>query len=342
MIYKNFDGIKKSKSLRPKAKVVKALRLRNVDGLMQRPAVKVIRQEISIVKPFFVAPFKIYNPKNRGLVFWHPAPLFRNLTAFLDNNFSSAAGFLNPKIFYEKWSWVYRQQRVPVLAAVLALIIAFGGGVWATLNTRSIAAEAEPQALEVSTDQSAGGAVQTSNSEVQEQNVLAVSNNPVATSAGGKIPNEALFNLTIDQLEVYLNEALKTPEVKQAEILAKRKDKLKFFLAEKNSPFVDIVNTLAELKHWKLVLAISNSESTLGKRCYTNNCSGIGVEPGYPLWREYSSTAEWAKDLDRLIEKRYKDWTLEEMNGVYNKPGSDNWILAAEQVLQGLNDRRIE
>lgn len=157
-----------------------------------------------------------------------------------------------------------------------------------------------------------------------------------------QVPSEVFFNLTLEQLENYLAEALKTPEMLEAERLEARKIKLKAYLEDRKSPFVEIVDTLAVLKHWKLVLAISNSESSLGKRCYTNNCSGIGVEPGHPYWREYETKADWAKDLDRLIERRYKDWTLEEMNGVYNQPGSRNWIMAAKQVLEELQERGIE
>ncbi len=157
-----------------------------------------------------------------------------------------------------------------------------------------------------------------------------------------QVPNEVLFNLTLDQLEEYLKEALKTPEMKVAEALAERKTKLKIYLESKQSPLVNIVDTLAELKHWKLVLAISNSESSLGKRCHSNNCSGIGVEPGHPLWREYKTKADWAKDLDKLLERRYKNWTLEEMNGVYVQPGSKNWILAARQILEEMQERGIE
>ncbi len=156
------------------------------------------------------------------------------------------------------------------------------------------------------------------------------------------VPNEVLFNLTLDQLEAYLKQALKTPEMKEAEILAERKAKLKQYLEDKKSPLVEIVNTIAELKHWKLVLAISNSESSLGRRCYENNCSGIGVEPGHPLWRSYNTKAEWAKDLDKLLGRRYKDWTLEKMNGVYNQPGSQNWLMASKQILEEMQERGIE
>ncbi len=224
--------------------------------------------------------------------------------------------------FWQNFSFNFARQKLPIYATVFLVIFGFLGGMWATLNTTKTQAD-EPA------------------SQIMSQ-PAAIPLLPVVSGvAVANVPNDVLFNMTIEQLDIYLAEALKTPEMKEAERLAVRKGKLKEYLKEKKSPFVEIVDTLAELKHWKLVLAISNSESTLGKRCYNNNCSGIGVEPGHPLWRDYSTKAEWAKDLDRLLEKRYKDWTLEKMNGVYNKPGSNNWVLAAKQVLEDLEERKI-
>lgn len=226
------------------------------------------------------------------------------------------------KPFFGTWLGPFFRQRLALPGLSIALFLSFCGGIAVTLNTtKTQADEPAPQIM---------------------SQPAAIPLSPVVSGvAVANVPNEVLFNMTIEQLDIYLAEALKTPEMKEAERLAVRKGKLKEYLKEKKSPFVEIVDTLAELKHWKLVLAISNSESTLGKRCYNNNCSGIGVEPGHPLWRDYSTKAEWAKDLDRLLEKRYKDWTLEKMNGVYNKPGSNNWVLAAKQVLEDLEERKI-
>lgn len=215
---------------------------------------------------------------------------------------------------------------LPYFIAVMVLM-AFSAGSYLTWRTDKSAAE----------DSS------------QNQNFLAarVPLQPAALGATAlgpisAVPEEVLFNLTLDQLENYLVESLTTPEMKEAEKLADRKFKLKIYLDEKASPLIGIADALAELKHWKMILAISNSESTLGKRCYNNNCSGIGVEPGHPYWRNYNSKAEWARDLDKLIEKKYKNWTLEQMNGVYNQPGSKNWLLAAKQILEELEERGIE
>ena len=227
---------------------------------------------------------------------------------------------------------IYSDQKVPLVAAVLALFLAFGGGVWTALTTSKSQAEDQPLVPLVL-------ALQTS----QPINPLTVANTPVSSQHANGISNQVLFNMTMSQLENYFSQLAESDSRVQAEqLLADRKAKLKIYLQEKNSPLVEIVDSLAELKHWKLVLAISNSESSLGKHCYNNNCSGIGVAPDHPLWRDYASKREWAKDLDKLIEKRYSDWSLEEMNGVYNKPGSENWVAASTQILEELSQRGIE
>lgn len=221
------------------------------------------------------------------------------------------------------WAWAYRQPRVPVMAALLALFVAFGGGMWAVLST--------------------------SKSSADDTLPTSATNYYIPISGQGGLgpttsePDKALFNMTMSQLENYFKDvANSNRQVAYEALLADRKAKLKAYLQEKNSPLVDIVDTIAELKHWNIVLAISNSESSLGKHCYNNNCSGIGIAPDQPQWRDYSSKREWAIDLDKLIEKRYKDWTLEQMNGVYNKPGSENWVMASTQILEELQARGIE
>lgn len=222
----------------------------------------------------------------------------------------------------------FSQKRVPVLVAVLALFVAFGGGVWATLDTSKSAADNQPQVLGAFTDAP----------------VLAVQpSSPLGQI--GYLPDNVMFNMTLSQLEDYLNKvAENSQKEQQAQILAQRTKLLKAYLEEKGSPLATIADTIAGLKHWQLVLAISNSESSLGRHCagQSNNCSGIGVAPGNPLWHTYASKAEWAKDLDKLIEKRYQGWTLEQMNGTYNSPGSNNWVEAAKQILEDLQSRRIE
>lgn len=227
--------------------------------------------------------------------------------------------------FSSLWYFLFGRQRFSLALVAAILFLAFFAGMSTVYQTGFLKAE---------------------NGQQQEApaipGTVALVEGTAALGPINNVPNDVLFNMSLGQLENYLNEVLKTPEVKQEEIYVSREKKLKEYLASKNSPFVEITNTIARLKHWKLVLAISNSESTLGKRCYNNNCSGIGVAPGHPLWRNYSSKREWAKDLDRLLDKRYQDWTLERMNGVYNQPGSKNWLLASKQVLEELQENGIE
>ncbi len=222
------------------------------------------------------------------------------------------------------WHFLFGRRRFSLALVATILFFAFFAGMSAVYQTGFLKAESQRQEIPA-----VPGTVAT----VLGASTLGPINN---------VPNDVLFNMSFAQLENYLNEVLKTPEAKQEEIFVLREKKLKEYLASKNSPFVEIANTVARLKHWKLVLAISNSESSLGKHCYNSNCSGIGVAPGHPLWRNYPSKREWAKDLDRLLDTRYQDWTLERMNGVYNQPGSKNWLLASKQVLEELQESGIE
>ena len=110
----------------------------------------------------------------------------------------------------------------------------------------------------------------------------------------------------------------------------------------KMSPLAAASETIAEQDHWRLILAIAFAESTMGKNCADNNCSNIGVKPGATSWRSYASYGAWVVDFNRLLDKRYKDWTLEQMCGVYVKPCNPNWLLATKQILTALDEDRIE
>mgnify|MGYP000367266567 CR=1 FL=1 len=216
-----------------------------------------------------------------------------------------------------------RVARKPLAYAVVALIlVSFTAGMWTMWQTHASFAENDELT-------SIAGHTPPGSMPIQ------IEAEPHPSQAGSSI---AIYNMPLEQLEYYLEEGYKTPEMKRTELLQLRTEKLRVYLASKKSPLADIADTLAALQHWRLVIAISNSESSLGKRCADNNCSGIGVKPGHPLWREYETKADWAQDLDALIEKRYKNWSLEQMDGVYNNPGSENWVFAAQQILTDLKD----
>lgn len=154
------------------------------------------------------------------------------------------------------------------------------------------------------------------------------------------VPNDMLFNLPIEQLESYFASQHKPDE--KAQELATRSEKIRIFLENKKSPFSEFSETIASQPHWKLILAIAFAESTLGKKCADNNCSNIGVKPGHAMWRKYPSLKEWVIDFNSLLERRYKDWTLEDMCGVYVKPCNPNWMLATTQILSELKENGVE
>lgn len=113
------------------------------------------------------------------------------------------------------------------------------------------------------------------------------------------------------------------------------------YLSEKKSPLVPYADVIAAQPHWKEILAISYPESGFGKRCYEHNCSGIGSNPGSPNWHSYENFAEWIVDLNKLLERRYKDQTFEQMCGVYKKPCTKQWLDATESVARTLEIRGV-
>lgn len=123
---------------------------------------------------------------------------------------------------------------------------------------------------------------------------------------------------------------------------AARKDKLRAYLASKNSPFAkdeSALDAFVESRNMKLMVAISFVESTFGKNCYYYNCSGIGGTP--PRLRKYNNYAEWIRDFDDLLERRYKDLPPEEFIGLYVQPGSPNWLYGVKQVLAEFEEQGI-
>jgi hypothetical protein len=66
------------------------------------------------------------------------------------------------------------------------------------------------------------------------------------------------------------------------------------------------------------------------------------VAPGHELWRKYKSIQNWVLDLNRLLERRYSDKTLEQMCGVYVQPCNQNWLLATSQIFDELKAQNIE
>ena len=215
----------------------------------------------------------------------------------------------------------YSRKKIPLLLITFALLLAFSGGMWVALNTASSRADtAAPEVLGTFTDQPSGS-ISLPDAQLPAQN---------------SVSNDILFNTPIEYLKNYL------AAVNEPDIISHRKDLLTSYLQGKNSPFAAEAETIAQQPHWQLILAIAFAESTLGKNCNDNNCSNIGVKPGHPSWRRYASYKDWVIDFNRLLDKRYNDWTLEQMCGVYVKPCNPNWLAATKQILGELKDQGIE
>lgn len=129
------------------------------------------------------------------------------------------------------------------------------------------------------------------------------------------------------------------------DVVRDRKVKLEAYLAFKKSPFAKdkkAIDTLARMPHMKIILEIAFAESTLGKKCIDHNCSNIGSAPDRPYWQKYPSLSNWILDFNRLLEKKYKDYSLKEMCGVYVQPCNENWLAATSQVREELQVWGIE
>ena len=150
------------------------------------------------------------------------------------------------------------------------------------------------------------------------------------------------LNVVADMLPILIEEQRHEPTPEEI-ANEKRRDSLRAYFESRNSPFAEDDATLEAFlnsNNMKLMIAISFVESTMGKKCYYNNCSGIGGYP--PNLRKYDSYAEWVKDFDALLEKRYKGMKPEELMGVYVQPGSPNWINGIKQILTELKQQGIE
>lgn len=161
--------------------------------------------------------------------------------------------------------------------------------------------------------------------------------------AAGKAHAEAVgqtkslvFEINPDSINALLNPRNKNPNF---ENIDKEVTLVRQYLQSKNSPLANYTEILLAQPDWKTIIAISNAESTMGKHCYYNNCSGIyerfGI--GYAGLKKYDTMADWIVDLQQLINQRYDGWTLAEMNGTYVYPKSRSWLYATTTVYNDLD-----
>ena len=220
-----------------------------------------------------------------------------------------------PEKFFRHFSGPLYRQALNISLTALTLLIAFGFGVWYAASTPKSEAQ----------DPAAPSAFSPSSAPIPMGSVA------IASSSLNTITNDMLFNTPIELLQQYLADAAGPSQLDQ------RAARLKEFLQQWDSPLAGRADLIARQPHWKLILAISFAESTMGKHCQDNNCSGIG---GSNL-KAYKSLDNWILDFNRLLENRYKNQTLEQMCGVYVQPCNPNWLLATRQILSALEEQKI-
>lgn len=197
--------------------------------------------------------------------------------------------------------------------ALMSVVLAFSGGMWYEWSTPKSAAEDFSQTAR--------------HISYAENSLQVLSDQEVQNQAG-----DELFKTPLMELKDYMQIKARN------EVLDVRKAKLHEFLKQWDSPLEAQADLIAEQDHWKLILSIAFAESTLGKNCVGNNCSGIG---GSKI-RDYRTLGNWILGFNRLIERKYKDKTLEQMCGVYVQPCNPRWLMANKQILTALDKAEIE
>lgn len=216
---------------------------------------------------------------------------------------------------------VFRRRRGPRfwISGTLLLVMGVGLGsatVWySQFSAANRAAQQVPDALAVDQAQLNGIPLDFDNSELE---------------------------VVADLLPILIEENHHKPSAEELRNID-RKKKLTAYFKNRKSPFGDdekTVEAFLNSRNMKVMIAISFVESTMGKNCYYNNCSGIGGYP--PNLRKYNSYADWVRDFDDLLERRYKGLDVDDFIGLYVQPGSPKWSAGVKQILSELNKQGIE
>lgn len=113
---------------------------------------------------------------------------------------------------------------------------------------------------------------------------------------------------------------------------------LQDYLVKKGSPLAPYATQILQNENWKLVLAISNGESTLCKHQIYNNCWGVG---GAWNMRHYATFAEGFADVNRFLTAKYvakgADTPAEIVNKYVGHPNA-NWVSAVNKILTEVNN----
>jgi hypothetical protein len=117
---------------------------------------------------------------------------------------------------------------------------------------------------------------------------------------------------------------------------------LRAYLESKNSPLSQISDHILQQDNWKLVLAISNGESTLCQHQRNYNCWGIG---GAWDLKHYDSYVSAFSDVSHIITDKYiangADTPTKIVNRYVGHPNT-SWVLAVNKTLNDLNSLPLQ
>ena len=137
------------------------------------------------------------------------------------------------------------------------------------------------------------------------------------------------------------------PVVKSDEQIAQEKLEanaavLQAYLEKKGSPLAPFAKDIIQNENWKLVLAISNGESTMCKHQKYNNCWGVG---GAWNLKHYSNFAEGFSDVNRFLTAKYVAQGADTPQEIVNKyvgHSNGNWVVAVNQVLTQIDQLPLQ
>ena len=164
------------------------------------------------------------------------------------------------------------------------------------------------------------------------------------TSSGGLVKlmqqRDEDLNVVAELLPLLIKEYRYEPTPAER-VNIERKNKLRDYLASKRSPLAEDDAALDEFlasNNMEMMLAISFVEGNFCRHQVESNCSGIGGSKMH----KYKNFAEWVREFDSLLERRYKGLKVEQFIGNYVVPGTDNWKNGVYQVLGELEQLGIK
>jgi hypothetical protein len=124
--------------------------------------------------------------------------------------------------------------------------------------------------------------------------------------------------------------------------------KMEAWLKTKDSPLAEYTDVLLQQPNWKRILSIAQAESSLCKRypADTANCWGIGGEKlwdlGNNLREGIVAANDFIENYPKSSKKKYKDMTIEEMNGLYKQPYGAHWSINNYNAILEINRIELE